>query len=903
MRSPKSFALLAFAAVWVVGCGQTAPRPPAPDAGDPFFPGTNPSQPTCTEGETRECYGGDAATRGVGNCKAGSQTCVNGFWTACDGQVLPQPESCATEADDDCDGEVNEEGADCGCQAGSVRGCYSGPAGTAGVGLCRVGTQTCNANGVGYGPCVGEVLPQAETCNTPADEDCDGLVNEGGEGCVCAPGASEPCYTGPPGTAGVGACREGTRLCNALGTAWGGCDGQTLPQAETCNTPEDDDCDGTANEDGPGCVCQPGAVRGCYTGPAGTAGVGPCKAGVETCNAQGNGYGACVGEVKPLVEDCDTPIDENCDGQTPACQSIIPIIDLRGDANRNGTVELAGTADDANEAQWSAQSGAVFLANIDDDQSACPTSNQTDTQLANCHDAADTVVNGAADAEDLARLRTVPWPDAPQNASATVTLSLPSASAATTPTSVVRLFKRTGPTTWQHYVPGTALSSAELQAGLEFGIEGRDILRDSAVWDGTVDVTFTVNAGTDPSGVPLQGGSDTVRMRQAPVIFRHHLDRAERVYISNVGTSQAGFSPFRTDFLAAATAASVPQPVTQLSTSDRWTQDFFETAYMSMPGPNGAQKVIHVNFRSANHTGSLRAAGRLVYTALRGPDVAGAVSFSTTHENSWDTLNSFGNLETIPPYAKNGVTYTVGKVLRGGTFSSTASGNYFPDPAFDKMVAAQSVQGIHYVDTSWLVVSHVDETLSFVRANTPRGWVMLASAPTLARNMLQQAQAQGHGSTNMFVGKMWSSTVSAQVSINQVLADIDLMNESASAAVEIDSQVQSVASETGLQSSEILPVAGLFERTSGYSVAHEPGMVNGIYLSNTRFGVPVPHGPVINGQDLFRQQFQSVLQPLGITISWIENWDLLHRNLGEVHCGSNTTREVPLNVKWWESGL
>ncbi|EYF01849.1 RCC1 domain-containing protein [Chondromyces apiculatus] len=46
--------------------------------------------------------------------------------------------------------------------------CYTGPAGTEDVGICRSGQQTCNADGSGYGPCLGEVLPGSETCDPGA---------------------------------------------------------------------------------------------------------------------------------------------------------------------------------------------------------------------------------------------------------------------------------------------------------------------------------------------------------------------------------------------------------------------------------------------------------------------------------------------------------------------------------------------------------------------------------------------------------------------------------------------------------------------------------------------------------------------------------------------------------------
>jgi hypothetical protein len=271
----------------------------------------------CTSGDTIACYGGPAGTENVGPCQGGTQTCnPDGLsYGPCVGQVLPQAETCNTPADDDCDGQVNEDGVGCVCVPGSTASCYSGPAGTAGVGICVAGTKACNALGTAYGPCVGQVLPQAETCNTPDDDDCDGQANEGGVGCVCAPGATQSCYTGPAGTLGFGSCNSGIQTCNALGTAWdAACVGETLPVPETCNTPGDDDCDGLVNEGGLGCVCVPGTSKACYNGPAGTLGLGICSAGTQVCLADGTGYGGCVGEVLPEPETCLDFEDEDCDG-------------------------------------------------------------------------------------------------------------------------------------------------------------------------------------------------------------------------------------------------------------------------------------------------------------------------------------------------------------------------------------------------------------------------------------------------------------------------------------------------------------------------------------------------------------------------------------------------------------
>jgi protein-arginine deiminase len=556
------------------------------------------------------------------------------------------------------------------------------------------------------------------------------------------------------------------------------------------------------------------------------------------------------------------------------------IVDLRADVNRNGTIDFGDPNEDS-ETGWDASRGAIFLANIDDDALACAKSG-TDAQLAACNDAADNVINGYEDLADLARLMTAPWPGAPANASGTITVS-----SAAKP--YVRLFKKSG-VSFVEYLPGEKLPAAELQKGVELAIEGKDIVRDAAVWDGFVDVTFTVDGGN------VMGGTDVVRMRLAPLVFRHHLDPVATYYVTKFDSADS--IAFRTDMAEAAKAAGVA--LHDIIANDQWTQDFFETAYMAMPalGGAGAKKVIHVNVRSANYTsGKLRTAGKIVFTDLRGKDAGGLVSYDPNHNDGMDTENSFGNFETIPPYTANGKTWPLGRVVRGST------AGFYPDKTFDKMVASQSVQGgIVYVNTEWLLVGHVDETLSFIKAPSPRGWAMLLNDPAAAKKMFETQKTAGYGTTKVFNGMYWSNNASATTTISGVLANTDVMNESAWAAVKIGDQKTVLKQETGLTDAEIVGVPFLHMTASGYSIAYQPGTVNGIYLGDKVFAPPKPHGPVINGADIFQTQLSQALAPFGVNVSWVEDWDLYHALDGEVHCGSNTTRVVPAKTNWWESG-
>jgi Bacterial lectin len=59
------------------------------------------------------------------------------------------------------------------CSTGDVQVCYTGPAGTLGVGLCKAGQQLCTG-GV-FGPCTGEVVPSPDVCDG-VDNECNGMV-------------------------------------------------------------------------------------------------------------------------------------------------------------------------------------------------------------------------------------------------------------------------------------------------------------------------------------------------------------------------------------------------------------------------------------------------------------------------------------------------------------------------------------------------------------------------------------------------------------------------------------------------------------------------------------------------------------------------------------------------------
>ncbi|XP_052033871.1 protein-arginine deiminase type-3 [Apodemus sylvaticus] len=317
--------------------------------------------------------------------------------------------------------------------------------------------------------------------------------------------------------------------------------------------------------------------------------------------------------------------------------------------------------------------------------------------------------------------------------------------------------------------------------------------------------------------------------------------------------------------------------------NDRWIQDEMELGYVQAP-----HKTMPVVFDSPRN-GELQG---FPYKRILGLDF-GYVT-REPQDSSVSGLDSFGNLEVSPPVVANGKEYPLGRILIGGNLPGSR-GRRVTQVVRD-FLHAQKVQPLVELFVDWLAVGHVDEFLSFVPAPDGKGFRLLLASPGACFRLFQEKQKWGHGRSLLFEGVIGDRRVQT-ISINQVLSNQSLINFNKFAQSCIDWNREVLKRELGLAECDIIDIPQLFKPEKRKAVAFFPDLVNMLVLGK-HLGIPKPFGPIINGRCCLEEKVRSLLEPLGLHCTFIDDFTPYHMLHGEVHCGTNVRRE-PFAFKWW----
>jgi protein-arginine deiminase len=386
---------------------------------------------------------------------------------------------------------------------------------------------------------------------------------------------------------------------------------------------------------------------------------------------------------------------------------------------------------------------------------------------------------------------------------------------------------------------------------------------------------FTVDISTKSSnGMRLR-----VPFRVAPYVIPSALEPVDELLIVSQAVTADSVRSVRA-FAARTGLKLVAHQVDEMC--DQWMQDTIEPGLFAFPTAEGSSQARAC--LSGLRKGSGPSAAMLddqVGTWLRRQGVVTVAPGIPRKQSNWNDW--YGNVEATPPHTdRQGRRFPYGRMIIGKYHAVTTH------PGVLKFLEAQGVQWPPIiVDTSWLVIGHIDEVVNFVPAKTKAGFKVLLPSPKAAREMLQALLAKGLKEQPVFAATEDEMTLGAlRMKISQTSENFAIDE----AVTRLREQLKM---ELNLEDSDFVRVPALFQ--GGLAVIPNP--INSVVV-NGHLLVPKPLGPRLNEKDEFEQAISDSLAGCDVRVVFIDSWNAYHLSGGEIHCGTNTFRRLR-DPAWW----
>lgn len=485
-------------------------------------------------------------------------------------------------------------------------------------------------------------------------------------------------------------------------------------------------------------------------------------------------------------------------------------------------------------ARGPADDGIVVLANRDDDdRDGRP-------------DADDDRVNGPADERDLAPL-VLPCPAAAR----VVRVVADDAP--------LRFFVRDA-AGWRHL--GLGRAELALPAGgpaeLTLHVEACDWAGGPGAWGGRANVAVTFEGPDGPIVV------HDLTIRAAPVRLLPGTAAVDEVFVASGRYDNAAFVERLRGLLDA-----LGVPLTVHPTRDwreMWMQDTMEIAVAA--NDSASMHVVLAGLRGAD----------TFPPTLLGPDTAVAEIGKPRPLAGGDAwADWYGNLEVSEPTA----AHPSGRVIHG---RNTLTGQTF-HPDVVAFLAAQGVQPPLWIDTSWLLIKHVDEAVAFLPGADGRGVILV---PDPVEGLRLQG---GEPAEEPLAGRRREANARIARVIEAMLTGDE---QTPRAGAEGEAGPTGLLDLVGLDASRVIRLPVAFDVPPAGLLA-DGGVTDASSLWSNPVNALVVNGTVICGsagmpaavQEVCRERFLAA----GATqVEFIDD-AVYQKNHGNVHCATNARRE------------
>ncbi|NTV79819.1 MAG: hypothetical protein HGA24_00120 [Candidatus Aminicenantes bacterium] len=420
--------------------------------------------------------------------------------------------------------------------------------------------------------------------------------------------------------------------------------------------------------------------------------------------------------------------------------------------------------------------------------------------------------------------------------------------------------------------PSAEVDPAEVRKkGVVIGVEAADFPAPDR--PSTIEVKVTFETG---EGQLLY--EEKIPCGVAPFLVSCCLDPAERIQV----VKTKGTEPFVRDLRPLVEAAGAELEIVEdasIPEHDIWIQDAVEIGYAT-----DGERAVHF----ALHGNRGRELDAVFARRSLGQDF-GVIKKGDFRGKSAEWIDWYGNLEVSPPVTAKGRKFKSGRIYAG------TQGERAMHPEVIKFLEAQNAQGpVLWLDTSWLVIGHVDETVSWVPSKVGTPFRMIIPSPRLAVEILKHAEQDAPGGIlNRGTKRERDKPGEFERPVAEALRDKSLMAAQEFVQGKIDAVRRTLQDELGVADADIIEIPVLFNSDSrwfpGRYFAETVNMVNGLLLGKS-YIVPDPRGPLVNGKDVLLQAVRDRLEPLGCRVVPLDCFDPYHRGGGEIHCGTNATR-------------